>query len=120
MLGSYKLGRGWELGARFRYVSGPLYTPCTGVGGFYDSAGGAYECISGRAFSQRLPAFHQLDVRVDKTWDFGSWKLSAYLDLYNAYVHQSPEDISYNFNYSQSTYQTGLPLIPSLGIRGEF
>ena len=120
VLGSYKLGRGWELGARFRFVSGPLYTPCTGVGGFYDSASGAYECISGRAFSQRVPAFHQLDIRVDKTWTFRDWKLSAYLDLYNAYVHQSPEDVSYNFNYSKSTYQTGLPLIPSIGLRAEF
>jgi hypothetical protein len=119
-LGSYKLGRGWEVGARFRFVSGGLYTPCTGVGGFYDSAGGAYSCISGQAFSKRLPAFHQLDVRVDKTWEFKDWKLSTYLDLYNAYFHQSPEDISYNYNYSQSTYQTGLPIIPSFGLRGEF
>lgn len=119
-LGSYKLGKGWEIGARFRYVSGPLYTPCTGVGGFYDSGAGAYECISGRPFSQRLGAFHQLDVRIDKTWDFRVWKLSAYLDLYNAYNHQSPEDLSYDFNYSRSTTQKGLPLIPSLGLRAEF
>lgn len=119
-LGSYKLGKGWELGARFRYVSGPLYTPCTGVGGFYDSGAGAYTCITGSPFSQRLGAFHQLDVRVDKTWEFKAWKLSAYLDLYNAYNRQSPEDISYNFNYSRSTTQKGLPVIPSLGLRAEF
>lgn len=119
-LGSYKLGRGWEVGARFRFVSGSLYTPCTGIGGFYDSAAGAYECITGAAFSKRLPAFHQLDVRVDKKWQFKAWALSAYLDLYNVYMHQSPEDLSHNFNYSRSTYQKGLPLIPSLGLRGEF
>lgn len=119
-LGSYKLGKGWEVGGRFRFVSGNLYTPCNGIGGVYDSASGGYTCISGQAFSKRLPAFHQLDVRVDKTWQFEDWKLSAYLDLYNAYVHQSPEDVSYNFNYSRSTYQSGLPLIPSFGIRGEF
>ena len=27
VLGSYKLGRGWEVGARFRYVTGDPYTP---------------------------------------------------------------------------------------------
>jgi TonB family protein len=119
-LGSYKLGKGWEVGARFRFVSGPLYTPCTGIGGYTDSAAGSYECITGRSFSQRLGSFHQLDVRVDKTWDFKVWKLSAYLDLYNAYNHQAPEDLSYNFNKSRSVTQGGLPIIPSLGLRAEF
>jgi TonB family protein len=119
-LGSYKLGKGWEVGARFRFVSGSLYTPCTGIGAYYDSGSGAYDCITGQAFSKRLPAFHQLDVRVDKKWQFQSWALSTYLDLYNVYMHQSPEDISYNFNSSRSTYQKGLPIIPSIGLRGEF
>jgi len=119
-LGSYKLGKGWEIGARFRYVSGSLYTPCTGIGGFYDSASGSYSCISGTAFSQRLSAFHQLDVRVDKTWEFRAWKLSAYLDLYNVYNHQSPDDVSHNFNFSREVEQKGLPIIPSLGLRAEF
>lgn len=118
-LGSYQLGKGWEVGARFRFVSGNLTTPCTGIGGVYDSAAGAYACVSGRAFSERLPAFHQLDVRVDKTWDFRTWKLSAYLDLYNVYNHASPEDVSHNFNFSRTTYQSGLPIIPSFGVRGE-
>jgi hypothetical protein len=39
-LGSYKLGRGWQAGARFRYVTGSPYTPK--VGGVMDYDAGAY------------------------------------------------------------------------------
>jgi TonB family protein len=117
-LGSYKLGRGWQLGARFRYVTGSPYTP--NVGGVMDYDAGAYSPVeSSRRNSKRLPSFHQLDMRVDKTWTFQSWKLSAYLDLQNAYNHQNTEEISYNYNYSKTDTVAGLPLLPVLGIRGE-
>jgi TonB family protein len=116
-LGSYRLGRGWEFGARFRVISGPLDTPCSG--GIYSGAAGSYACLSGQAFSERLPTFHQLDLRVDKRWDFQTWKMSMYLDILNVYNHGNVEALEYNYNFTQRIYQTGLPLIPSLGIRGE-
>ncbi|RYE94867.1 MAG: TonB family protein, partial [Myxococcales bacterium] len=118
MIGSYRIGRGWEIGARFRLVSGSLTTPCDG--GVYSSPAGSYACLSGAAFSERLPAFHQLDIRLDKRWDFQTWKLSTYLDLLNTYNHGNVEDVSYNYNFTQRIYQTGLPIIPSVGLRGEF
>ena len=70
-------------------------------------------------FGERLPLFHQLDARVDKTWAFSAWKLTAYLDVQNVYSRQNAEDVSYNFDFSKRTYQKGLPIIPSLGLRGE-
>ena len=118
VLGSYRLGRGWEFGARFRLVSGSLYTP-TQIG-FLNTDAGAYAPFGGAAYSARLPMFHQLDLRVDKRWRFDAWSLSAYLDVQNAYNRQNPEDLTYNYNYSQSQVQAFLPIIPSLGIRGEF
>ena len=65
------------------------------------------------------PAFHRLDVRIDKTWDFKAWKLTAYLDLQNAYFRQNPEGRMYNYNYSRSDAVKGLPILPILGVRGE-
>jgi hypothetical protein len=67
----------------------------------------------------RLPDFHQLDVRVDKTWQFESWRLSAYLDVQNAYNRKNTENISYNYDFSESKPLAGLPLLPILGLRGE-
>jgi len=120
-VGSYVIGRGWQVGARFRLVSGPLYTPCAGIGATLDASSAAYVCNGGApTYSERLPMFHQLDARVDKTWTFTAWKLSAYLDVQNVYSRQNAEDVSYNFDFSKKTYQKGLPIIPSLGLRGEF
>jgi hypothetical protein len=118
VLASYDLGRGWQLGGRFRYGSGNPYTPC--VGGILQAGAGSYVCRSGGELSQRMPAFHQLDVRIDKKWSFESWQLTTYLDVQNAYNRGNPEAVSYNFNYTEPSYQTGLPIIPSLGLRGEF
>jgi outer membrane receptor protein involved in Fe transport len=118
-LGSLELGRGWELGLRFRYVTGNLYTPCTG--GLFSSTGASYQCINGPLFSERLPPFHQLDLRIDKRWKLGDLTLSAYLDLINAYNRKNPDFIQYNYDFSESRAQTGsLPIVPSLGMRGEF
>ncbi|MBX3229360.1 MAG: TonB family protein [Labilithrix sp.] len=118
-IGSYRLGGGWEIGARFRYVSGNLRTPLTY--GFFDATAGAY--IPGYSFppfGTRNPAFHQLDLRVDKTWYLqNGMKMSAYLDLYNAYNQGNVEGASYNYNFSQSTFATGVPILPSLGYRLE-
>ncbi|HKQ68986.1 MAG TPA: TonB-dependent receptor [Polyangiaceae bacterium] len=118
LLGSYRLGRGWEFGARFRLVSGSLYTPA--VGGVFDADAGAYAQVSGAPFSRRVPFFHQLDLRVDKQWRFSSWTLRTYLDVQNVYNRSNPEGVTYNYDYSQSRVQGFLPIIPSLGVRGEF
>jgi hypothetical protein len=117
-LGSYQLGRGWELGARWRYTSGDRYTPF--VGGVADFDAGAYSAVqSTQLYSASSPAFHQLDVRVEKTWTFTTWKLSAYLDLQNVYNRQNPEGVAYNYNYSSAQVVPGLPILPILGLRGE-
>jgi TonB family protein len=118
VLGSYRLGRGWEFGARFRLVSGSLYTPI--LAGVYDADAGAYAPIDGAQFSQRMPTFHQLDLRVDKSWRYAHWTLRAYLDVQNAYNRANPEGLTSNYNFSQSRVQAFLPIIPSIGVRGEF
>lgn len=117
-LGSYRLGRGWELGARWRYVTGNPYTPVQSA--IYDADAGAYSPINATPFSGRDAAFHRLDLRVDKTWTFAAWKLGAYIDVQNAYFRSNPEGRTYNYNYSRSDAVTGLPFLPVLGLRGEF
>lgn len=118
VIGSYKLGRGWQLGARFRLVSGNLYTP-TAYGAF-DATAGSSLSVGTPQYSARLPLFEQLDLRVDKTWTFAAWKLTSYLDVQNVYNRANVEGVSYNYNSTKSTSVTGLPLLPSLGLRAEF
>ncbi len=118
-IGSYRLGKGWEVGARLRYVSGSLVTPQTY--GFYDATVGAYLPLAGfPPAGHRNPPFHQLDVRIDKSWQVTKeFKLSAYLDIYNAYNQANVEGVSYNYNSTLSTNASGIPFLPSIGMRGE-
>ncbi|WP_438010717.1 TonB-dependent receptor [Sorangium sp. So ce321] len=132
VLGSLRLGRGWELGARFRLVSGNLQTPyvcdpeekgCNPnrVNAIYHASSARYSPIPlGGDYSERMPLFHQLDIRADKTWKFKDWQLGLYLDIQNVYNHAAAEGISYNFNYTKREYVTGLPFLPTLGLRGDF
>ena len=123
MLGSYRLARGWEFGARFRIISGPLTTPVLSppsLPALYAADAAAYTPLEGEPFSERLPVFHQLDIRVDKRWQFRTWRLSAFLDVQNVYNNPAAEALFYNYNFTEQQVQTGLPLIPSLGMRGEF
>lgn len=123
MLGSYRLGRGWEIGARFRIVSGPLTTPVQqppALSAIFAGDAGSYVALQGDPYSVRLPLFHQADVRIDKHWVFKHFRLTTYLDIQNVYNNMAPESFTYNFDYSQSAYATGLPILPSIGTRGEF
>jgi TonB family protein len=118
LVGSVRLGVGWELGARFRLVSGRPDTPV--LDGVFDNDRNRYRRINGEIGSTRFPFFHQLDLRVEKTWFFKLWRLSAYLDVQNIYNAENPEAILYDYRFKQSGYLRGLPIMPSLGIRGSF
>lgn len=123
ILGSYRLGNGWEIGARFRVVSGPLATPrvaAPALPSIYAGDAGTYLGVDGKPYSERLPLFHQADIRVDKRWQFRTWRLNAYLDIQNVYNNAATEAYVYNYDFSQRAFQTGLPILPSIGLRGEF
>lgn len=42
--------------------------------------------------------------------------LDLYLDVQNVTWRDNAEGVTYNNNYSQRTYTTGLPVVPSLGV----
>ncbi len=116
---NYKIGSGWEVGGRFRLVSGNPYTPVgTAV---WNEQNDTWNAVASNCVNcARLPAFHQLDLRVDKKITFDHWILDLYLDVQNVYNYRSPEDVTYNYDYTQSGWFGGLPIIPSLGVKGEF
>jgi hypothetical protein len=117
LAGAYGLGRGWDLSATFRYVTGNPLTPV--AGSIYDARTDTYKPIYGAINSDRSNAFHRLDLRVEKTWHVRSARIAAYLDVQNTYNRKNEEGRTYNFDFSQAGVISGLPLIPSLGLRGE-
>ncbi|NOZ86870.1 MAG: TonB-dependent receptor [Deltaproteobacteria bacterium] len=118
LVASWEFYKGWTFGARFRLVTGNPYTPVEGA--VFDSDQNLYLPQFGGFNSKRLPLFHELDVRLDKRFTFDTWYLSLYLDVRNAYNRRNPEGFQYSFDYSERIDFPGLPIIPTLGIKGEF
>jgi TonB family protein len=117
LVASRKLGAGWELGARFRLVSGEPFTPVTGS--VFDARTGVYVPTYGPVNSTRDPVFQSLDVRVEKAFKIGRFTLAPYLDLQNAYNAKNASGYTYSYDYSKKQAAGGLPLFPNLGVRGE-
>ncbi|MDP8999975.1 MAG: hypothetical protein M3O46_07680, partial [Myxococcota bacterium] len=118
VLGSYRLGKGWEFGARYRLTSGYMYTPETY--GYFDENNGTY--LSGSSqppYNSRLPLFHSLDLRVDKTWKYPWGTIGAYLDVLNVYNNGNVAGINYDYNATHMGFASDLPIVPSLGLRAE-
>ncbi len=118
VVASYLLPKNWELGLRWRVVTGNPTTPV--VGAVFDDRDDKLDPVLGAVNSDRLPSFQQLDLRVDKTWVYDKWQLSAYLSLINAYNHQNVEAVDYNYDFTEKANTTGLPILPIFGVKGEW
>ena len=107
--------RGWSFGTRFRYASGAPRTPV--VDSFFDVSAGRFLPVFGAHNGIRLPSFASLDVRVQKSMNIGRVTLVVYLDLTNVTNQENPEEIIYNFDFSQRSYLSGLPTLAIVGAR---
>jgi len=108
---------GFTFGARFRLVTGnPTTLP---NGSVHDLDYNEYNRQPSLT-PGRLPHFHQLDLRLDRKFVFDNFALTPYLDLLNVYNQSNAE--GYFTDYRGTTQQPlpGLPILPNLGIKGEF
>jgi len=101
-----KLGKGWELGIKYRLAGGAPFTPydpiasranylVTGVGTLN------YIAIN----SQRLKPFQQADIRIDKKINFKKTSLDLFLDVQNA-ARFTSEGIP-NYTFTRNANNTG-------------
>ena len=115
---SYRLDSGWELGARFQVATGIPTTPI--IGSTFDVDDNDYDGYQGESRSARMPTFHQLDVRAEKTWLFNNWSIAAYLDIQNLYNNDNVEAIQYDYRWRNTAPVTGIPFLPTLGVKGQW
>ena len=112
LLGTAALGSGWRLGGRFRYTTGNPFTPVDHA----EMMGNKYVAIDGPLLSERLPAFLQLDLRLDHAWRRPWGVLNLYIDVQNVTNRANREGVTYNKDYTQRRYTNGLPVFPSIGV----
>jgi outer membrane receptor protein involved in Fe transport len=120
LVGSHRFGKQkhWQVGARFQLTTGKPWTPISGS--VFNSDLNYYRPTYGALNSERTELQHQLDVRIDRTWNFQKWRLKAFLDVQNVYLHPAAYAYQYSYDYSQKDALKTLPILPSLGVRGEF
>ncbi len=92
LTGSASLKKGWQIGTRFRFVGGLPYTPYdlnrSSLISAWNLTGGPYLDYS-KLNAKRFGVFHQLDVRVDKSYYLKKMTLKFYMDIQNLYNFQS-------------------------------
>lgn len=120
LVGSYRIGWGWEVGTRFRYVTGNPKTPLRHEYDIYQADSNRFSATFGDFRSSRVKAFHQLDLRIDKSWAFKLWTFSVYLDIQNVYNAQNVEASFFDYRFRQEFEVPGVPFLPILGVKGSF
>ncbi len=82
----YKFGDGWEFGGKFRYAGGSPFTEIdTAASRRLYLLTGQVQLDNSRLNQQRLNAFRQIDVRIDKKWSFEAWSLDLFIDVQNVF-----------------------------------
>lgn len=94
----YKFKRNWQLGLKYRLSGGAPYTP-------FDLAASQRNYLllgTGvldftRLNTQRLMTFNQLDLRIDKKYNFRRTTLDLFIDIQNALLFQQEQEPYFTF-----------------------
>jgi TonB family protein len=118
---SWQITPKWRLGGRFQLTTGNPTQSVTGA--FFDADTDRHRPLFApqdpNSPQERLPTYHQLDVRVDYRFRAGPFDMSAYLDVINVYYAQNTEAWLYQYDFARRTNFPGVPILPTLGITGE-
>ncbi|MFC2130309.1 carboxypeptidase-like regulatory domain-containing protein [Bacteroidota bacterium] len=107
----YRINDEWEISAKFRASTG-LPTKAFLPDGSLD--------YSHYNEGERLPFFHQLDMRLDKKWNFTGMGLTTYIDIQNVYSRENVSQIRWDARASEPVYGKSIGILPSIGINLEF
>lgn len=136
--GTYNLPHQWSVGLKVSCIGGAPYTPYdvekSSLVNAWNAQGRAYYDYT-QYNTARLPAYGQLDVRVDKTFYIKRFMLGFYIDLQNLTKSSfkqpdilmstgvienptaTPAEQRYKMKYIE---QSGGTLLPTLGITFEY
>jgi hypothetical protein len=91
--GGYKLKKNWEVSARYRFAGETPIVPTN-----IEETTARYPDIVldyNRIGEEKLGVFSQLDVRIDKKWNFKKLSVDLFFEIQNLLVRNSPEAPEY-------------------------
>ncbi len=119
LLGGWRLSRDWEISTRWILAGGSPYTPFDVQQSIAEGRGVP---DADRIHSERLPAYHSLNLRADKRFFFERSTLTTFLAVWNLYGRKNVP--FYRWNESSNRVEapslwSNSPL-PVFGIEYEF
>lgn len=98
LLAGYKLPRNWELGLKYRFQGGLPYTPFDLEASRLNYATlGTGVLDYAQLNTLRVGDFSQLDIRIDKKWNFRRATLDVFIDIQNLLNTANPAPPNYTF-----------------------
>ena len=95
---SRSLGPGWELAASFRAASGSPRTP---VLGGVPNPGGGWDPVKGEAYSDRLPAYRRMDIRLTHLFAWRGSRWVVFGEVMNALGRHNAQGYAYSADYRE-------------------
>jgi len=115
--GGYKPNNRWEFSMRWIYAGGAPYTPLD----LEASAAAGRDVLDGSRINEaRYPAYHSLNVRFDRRFQFQASNLVWYVSVWNVYNRKNIAAYTWNGVKGQmdTSYQWGM--LPIFGLEWEF
>ncbi len=128
-VGGYKLKRNWELSSRYRFAGRTPFAPTD-----LDATLANYPEVIldySRLGEEKLAIFSQLDVRVDKKWNFKKFAFDLFIEAQNILGQDIPNPTDFGLNRDAmgmvvqpqslvAIEEDGGQIIPSIGIVIDF
>ncbi|MDB4448308.1 TonB-dependent receptor, partial [Roseivirga sp.] len=130
LTGGYKFGNNWELSSRMRYLGRTPFAPVDQAATLAN-----YPAVI-RDFSQigsdRLDTFNQVDLRIDKKWNYNKWTLNVFLEIQNILGSDIPQEPEFGLSRDADGNEIaprslveimsagGASVLPSIGIVIDF
>ncbi|HNW60376.1 MAG TPA: TonB-dependent receptor [bacterium] len=115
--GGYKPAHALEVSARWIYAGGAPYTP---VDTAASAAAGETVLDAGRFNGARYPAYHSLNLRIDRRFTFSRSNLVAYLSVWNAYNRKNVAAYFWNEARRKTDVIYQYTALPIIGLEYEF
>ena len=95
-VGGYKFGRNWEFSARYRFAGRTPFVP-TDLEATLENYPEVILDYS-RLGEEKLDIFSQLDVRLDKKWNFQNFAFDVFIEFQNVLSQDIPSPPEYGLN----------------------
>ena len=126
---SYQFSSRWHLHGSWRFHTGNPATKLIHHDNKLVTDGVECNRQFGDYNSQRLPAYHSLDLRITKSSTFGSWDLNWYFQVLNLYWRKNVHEYTFSKVHNKATNEVEgcevsnellLPLVPTAGVTIRF